>query len=87
LYPCGAKNNRGIHMQEITINDMKNYIFKNNLTQIQLAQALGISRNYLSKMLTGNVKPSERVIYKMTELLKSEPTQKHESHHDKQQDR
>ena len=51
------------------IQEVFDYMVKNNLTQKEIATVLNITRNYLGQLLKNKYKPSKRLIRKF-EILK-----------------
>jgi transcriptional regulator with XRE-family HTH domain len=48
---------------------MITYLCKNELHQYQLAEKLGITETYLSKMLRGRVKPNKDLVVKFNTIV------------------
>ncbi len=49
----------------------REFMFRNNLTIGKCAKLAGVSRTYLNSVLTGYQPISERMKYKMNELMKN----------------
>lgn len=55
-------------------NYLKNYRIKNNLTQKQMAEKLGSSQSYYSKLENGTKKPGMNMINRIANVLKLQPS-------------
>ena len=55
---------------------LKEYMYENDITQKELARRLGCSAPHLCLILGNKKKPSERIQYKIDQLLKSHPGKK-----------
>lgn len=53
---------------------LKNYRIKNNLTQKQMAEKLGSSQGYYSKLENGAMKPGMNMINRIAKVLKLQPS-------------
>lgn len=51
------------------MQNLKNYMFENNLTLGQISDLLGCNYPYLSRVINGKVNPGERLLYKINKLL------------------
>lgn len=49
---------------------LKANLFKENIHQYELANQLGVTETYLSKVLRGRVKPSKELVAKISKTLK-----------------
>lgn len=59
-------------MVEKLLEELKHYMSKNNLTQIQLANKLNVNQSQVSRLLSGARLPSAKMINKIETLLKGE---------------
>ena len=57
---------------EKLLEELKHYMIKNNLTQIQLANKLNVNQSQVSRLLSGARLPSAKMINKIEMLLKGE---------------
>ena len=48
-----------------TVKKIKRYMFQKGMYQSEFAERIGISRTFLSYVITGNANFSERTIYKI----------------------
>ncbi len=63
------------HLQQVFINNIRFYRTKANFTQVEFADEIGLSPNYLNAVENGKNFPSADVLQKICDILKISPYQ------------
>jgi transcriptional regulator with XRE-family HTH domain len=63
------------HLQQVFINNIRFYRTKANFTQVEFAEEIGLSPNYLNAVENGRNFPSADSLQKMCDVLKISPYQ------------
>ena len=63
-------NKYGKYINDIIIKEINNYMQKNNLTDNQFAEKIGVSRSTVTSWRIGRQRPSEKTLDNLSKVLR-----------------